>query len=102
MRRIARELDAGAMSLYWHVESKDELLDLMQDAVEGEQWAPDPNRGLADRSAAMALAQRAALHRHQWLMDLIGGRPPLGPNALRNLDRALAVIDRLGWEPRQR
>jgi hypothetical protein len=44
----------------------------------------------------MALAQRTALHRHQWLMDLIGGRPPLGPNALRNLDRALAVIDPLG------
>jgi AcrR family transcriptional regulator len=29
MRRIAREFDAGAMSLSWHVESKDELLDLM-------------------------------------------------------------------------
>src|SRR5207247_4045186 len=29
MRRIARELNAGTMSLYWHVASKEELLDLM-------------------------------------------------------------------------
>lgn len=96
MRRIARELNAGAMSLYWHVESKDELLDLMQDAVEGEQQAPDPTGDWQTDLRAMALAQRAALHRHQWLMDFIGGRPPLGPNTLRNLDRALAVIDPLG------
>ena len=35
MRRIARELNAGAMSLSWHVSSK-ELLDLMLGTVEGE------------------------------------------------------------------
>ncbi|HTT89866.1 MAG TPA: TetR/AcrR family transcriptional regulator [Acidimicrobiales bacterium] len=29
MRRIARELDAGATSLYWHVPDKDHLLDLL-------------------------------------------------------------------------
>ena len=28
MRRIARELHAGAMSLYWYVGSKEELLGL--------------------------------------------------------------------------
>jgi AcrR family transcriptional regulator len=96
MRRIARELNAGAMSLYWHVASKDELLDLMQDAVEGEQQMPEPTGDWRTDLRAMALAQRAALHRHQWLMDFIGGRPPLGPNTLRNMDRALAAIDTLG------
>ena len=33
MRRIARELGAGTMSLYHYVRSKDELLALMWDAV---------------------------------------------------------------------
>ena len=28
MRRIARELHSGTMSLYWHIRSKEELLDL--------------------------------------------------------------------------
>ena len=43
MRRIARELNAGTMSLYWHVASKEELLDLMIDSVQGEQLTPEPS-----------------------------------------------------------
>jgi AcrR family transcriptional regulator len=96
MRRIARELNAGAMSLYWHVESKDVLLDLMLDAVEGEQQPPEPTGDWRTDLRAIAMAQRAALHRHQWLMDFIGGRPPLGPNTLRTMERALGAIDELG------
>jgi AcrR family transcriptional regulator len=92
MRRIARELNAGAMSLYWHVASKDELLDLMLDAVEGEQEFPAPTGDWQADLQAMAHAQRHVLHQHQWLMDFIGGRPPLGPNTLKNLERSLAVL----------
>jgi AcrR family transcriptional regulator len=98
MRRIARELNAGAMSLYWHVSSKDELLDLMLDAVEGEQRFPGATGDWRADLTAMARTQRTVLHRHQWLMDFIGGRPPLGPNTLRNLERSLAVIDKLGLD----
>src|ERR1035437_8960211 len=32
MRRIAKEIGVGAMSLYWHVADKEQLLDLMLDA----------------------------------------------------------------------
>ena len=39
MRRIARDLNAGTMSLYWHIASKEELLDLMID--------DDPGRAAA-------------------------------------------------------
>ena len=95
MRRIARELNAGAMSLYWHVASKDELLDLMLDAIEAEQVFPAPTGDWRADLRAIAMTQRTVLHRHQWLMDFIGGRPPLGPNTLRNLERALTVIDKL-------
>jgi AcrR family transcriptional regulator len=95
MRRIARELGAGAMSLYWHIASKDELLDLMLDAVEAEQEFAVPTGDWRIDLRAMAITQRAVLHRHEWLMDFIGGRPPLGPNTLRNLERALAVTDKL-------
>ena len=42
MRRIAREVGAGAMSLYWYVASKEELLDLMLDAIEAEIEVPEP------------------------------------------------------------
>ena len=98
MRRIARELNAGAMSLYWHVASKDELLDLMLDTVEGEQQFPAATGDWRTDLRALAVAQRSTLHRHQWLMEFIGGRPPLGPNTLRNLERSLAVADKLGLD----
>ena len=35
MRRLADRLGAGAMSLYWHVESKEDVFDLALDAVPG-------------------------------------------------------------------
>src|SRR5437879_1586092 len=44
MRRVARELGVGNMSVYWHVASKEDLLALMIDAVEGEFEVPEPSR----------------------------------------------------------
>src|SRR2546429_1473135 len=44
MRRLGDELGAGAASLYWHVGSKDGLLDLVLDEIIGEQPGPDPDQ----------------------------------------------------------
>ena len=41
IRRIARELGSGAMSLYHYFDSRDELLDLMADRVAAEMVVPD-------------------------------------------------------------
>ena len=92
MRRIARELNAGAMSLYWHVSSKEELLDLMLDAVQGEMTAAEATGDVRADLRRMALNQRATLYRHRWVMAFIGGRPPMGPRALRNVERALSIF----------
>ena len=40
MRRIASELSVGTMSLYHHVSDKDELLELMADAISAELLVP--------------------------------------------------------------
>jgi AcrR family transcriptional regulator len=98
MRRIARELNAGTMSLYWHVASKDELLDLMIDSVQGEQQAPEPSGDWRADLRALTRNARAALHRHTWMVDFMGGRPPVGPKALQNLEHALGSLDGLGLD----
>jgi AcrR family transcriptional regulator len=98
MRRIARELNAGTMSLYWHVASKEELLDLMIDTVQGEQQAPEPSGDWRADLRALTRNARAALHRHQWMVDFMGGRPPVGPKALQNLEHALGSLDGLGLD----
>ena len=52
MRRLAEELGTGAASLYWHVGSKDGLLDLVLDEVIGEGKVPDPDPELDERERA--------------------------------------------------
>lgn len=98
MRRIARELNAGTMSLYWHIASKEELLDLMIDEVQGGRPLPDPSGDWRQDMDQLARITRQSLHQHQWMMDVMGGRPPAGPKSLRNLERTLASFDGLGLD----
>ena len=98
MRRIAREVGAGVMSLYWYVSSKEELLDLMLDVIEAEIEVPDPSGDWRADLGAFAHKTREALRRHRWAVDFIGSRPPQGPNDVRNLERLLSVLDGLGVE----
>jgi len=98
MRRIAQVLRAGTMSLYWHVASKDQLLDLMLDALIGEIEVPEPSGDWRADLRTQARNERATLLRHLWVMDFLGGRPPLGPNTLLYLDRSLALLDGLGLD----
>jgi AcrR family transcriptional regulator len=100
MRRIARELNSGTMSLYWHVVSKEELLDLMLDTVEGDRETPEPSGDWRRDIRDVARATRDSLHEHPWLMDFIGGRPPVGPKSLRNVERTLGYFDGLGLDMR--
>ena len=95
MRRIAQVLQAGTMSLYWHVENKEHLLDLMLDTVLGETEVPDAGGDWRATLRAIAFSERALLHRHRWVMDFIGGRPPLGPHVIANLERSLTALDSL-------
>lgn len=96
MRRIAQVLRAGTMSLYWHVANKEQLLDLMLDALMGEVEVPEPSGDWQADLRTQARNERAMLLRHAWVMDFIGGRPPLGPNTLLHMDRLLGVLDGLG------
>lgn len=98
MRRIARQLGAGTMSLYWHISSKEELLARMLDAVQGEMGAPEPSGDWRADLHAVCRNTRSGLYRHRWVMDFIMRVPPFGPHQLRNAERNLAVLDGLGLD----
>lgn len=100
MRRIARELRAGPMSLYWHVGSKEELLDLMLESIQAEVEVPEPSGDWRADLQAFARRTRAGMLRHRWAMEFLGGRPPSGPNDARNLERLLGMLD--GLDPAAR
>jgi AcrR family transcriptional regulator len=101
MRALAEQLDTGAASLYWHVGSKDGLLDLVLDELIGEVAVPaaDPARW-RDQVREMARAQRASSHRHPYLVRLSIGRIPLGPKALALNEGVVAIMRAGGLPPR--
>jgi AcrR family transcriptional regulator len=93
LRKVAAELDAGPMRLYGYLSTKEELLDLMVDAVYGEMAAEEPLYGSWQRVLQESAHRlRAAALRHEWFVDLIGGRPQLGPNSLAHLESVLAAV----------
>lgn len=97
MRRIAREVSAGAMSLYRYLGSKDDLIELMTDTVEGEDPLPGiPGEGWRAGIQRMADRARAIMLRHPWVATLSPGRPGFGPNMMASMEACLRYVDGLG------
>jgi AcrR family transcriptional regulator len=89
MRRVAGDLGSGTATLYRYITNRDELVDLMIDAVHGEDPLPEPTGEWRADLAVVAHALRATLLRHPWLAGEMTGRPALGPNSLRRSESAL-------------
>jgi AcrR family transcriptional regulator len=100
MRRLAEELGTGAASLYWHVGSKDGLLDLVLDQIIGEQQVPDTDPGhWQEQLKEVARRPRGITLRHPYTVRVSIGRIPMGPNALRYTERVLAILRAAGCHP---
>jgi AcrR family transcriptional regulator len=101
MRRVGEELNTGAASLYWHVGSKDGLLDLILEEVIAEQVdeVPDPDpEHWQEQVKEVARTMRRTILRHRDIVQISIGRIPMGPNALRLSERVLAIM-RAGGVP---
>ncbi len=84
------------MSLYNHIERKEDLLDLMFDEVVQQMVVDEPlPDGWRDAIIAIAQRQREVLLRHPWMVELAARRPQVGPNALKHGEQSLAAACRL-------
>jgi AcrR family transcriptional regulator len=92
MRRIATELDAGTMTLYHYVRTKDELMALVTDAVMHELVLTDDlPAGWREAMRVIAHRSRDTLTRHPWMLD-IADDPAIGPNSVRHFDQCLEAV----------
>ena len=97
MRKLADELGVGAMSLYYYVPNKDELITGMVDIVFAEIELPPRD---ADWRAAMrrrALSTREALNRHRWAVGLMESQEMPGPASIRLHDAVLGCLREAGF-----
>jgi AcrR family transcriptional regulator len=103
MRRLAAELNVTAMSLYWYVDTKDDLLELALDAVYAELRLPDPDdtgEDWREQLRGMATAYRQLLVRHPWLSPLAGRYLNIGPKSLAFSRAVQRVVRRAGLPAR--
>ncbi len=102
MRRLAAELGVTAMSVYWYVATKDDLLEYAVDEVCGEMALPDltdENVDWRDQIRDLATEYRRTLVAHAWLPQLLGQYLNIGPHSMAFADATLAVIRRSGVPP---
>ncbi|UNB50958.1 TetR/AcrR family transcriptional regulator C-terminal domain-containing protein [Mycolicibacterium sp. YH-1] len=103
MRRLAERLQAGAPSLYWHVDTKDDVIDLAVDAIFGTASPAGAGGGRSwrDEVTEVLTGWRAALLRHPWAAALPARqRPTIGPNFLAGMEALQAALTRAGFEGR--
>jgi AcrR family transcriptional regulator len=98
MRRIATELGAAPMSLYRHVNGKEELLVSMMDSALGEDPLPArPPKGWRAQLELSSRLQWQGFRRHPWLAPALSiTRPQLILNGMRHTEWALRALDGLG------
>ncbi|MFE4968946.1 TetR/AcrR family transcriptional regulator [Streptomyces sp. NPDC056660] len=95
LRKVAARLDAGPMRLYRYISTKEELFDLMVDEVHAEILPAAQPGDWREALRTLAHRTRQAALRHEWMADLLGGRPTLGPNGLAVTEAWLAALDGL-------
>lgn len=93
LRKVGAALEAGPMRLYGYISTKEELLELMADAVYGEMATPaSSERAWRDALRAVAASTRQAARAHPWFIDLLVGRPHFGPHALAHYEAWMAAL----------
>jgi AcrR family transcriptional regulator len=99
MRSLARELGVEAMSLYYHVANKEEVLDGMLDAVAGEindvVSGIDPPSNQAEWKTVVReriLTARKVMLRHPWAPAVMETRTNMSPEVVRYFDSLLGLL----------
>jgi len=97
MRRLADRLGSGVMSLYWHVDSKEDVFDLALDSVLDYRGPPEMAEPQNWRAEIVHMLEdwRAGMLRHPWSASLLPRRA-LGPNILGRLERMSKILSRAG------
>ncbi len=97
MRRVAAELGAGTMTLYHYVHTKDELLELVDNALMGELLVPEDELPPGWRAGMREIATRTrdVCVRHPWVAEMPRNADD-GPNGTLHVEQSLAVMARSG------
>ncbi len=94
LRRLASELEVATMAIYRYVSSKEDILELMVDAVQPQI---KPRKGVVnwrDVVSELACDLRASMKRHEWIGELPPrARLALTPRRFAAIESVLSSLD---------
>jgi TetR/AcrR family transcriptional regulator, tetracycline repressor protein len=102
-RRLAARLGVKSPALYWYVQDKNELLDLVAEAIctpaleRYTALAADDELGWRERLEAVGRVYREVLRAHRDVPRLLVERPRLGPVRRRLADAIVGLVLRAGF-----
>jgi len=97
MRKLARKLGVEAMSLYYHVANKDDILDGMVDVAFSEIALPIVSTDWKKAMRERALSTRSVLAIHPWATSMMQSRPNPGPALLRHHNWVIGTLRNAGF-----
>ncbi|MFE1318591.1 TetR/AcrR family transcriptional regulator [Kitasatospora phosalacinea] len=97
MRKVAAEVGAQAASLYWHVRNKEEILDLLGDAVIADAELPPRTGDWREEYLEYGRRYRALLLAKRDAAKVVAGRLSTGPRVLAVLEDQLDRLRAAGF-----
>ncbi len=97
MRRLAQELGVEAMTLYYHVANKDDILNGIVDNVVREFELPTRSGDWKAEIRRMAMSAYEVLLRHPWAANLVLSASGISPARLRYMDSILRSVREAGF-----
>lgn len=97
MRKLGERLGVEAMSLYNHVENKDDILDGVTDLVLSEIELPVEGDDWRTAMRRRAVSAREVLTRYPWAVALLDARTNPGMETLRYFDSVMGCLRGAGF-----
>lgn len=100
MRKLGSELGVEAMSLYNHVDGKDDILDSMVDFLFASIGPVDTDSDWVETTRAAALAAKRVFASHPWSVQLISSREGLSEASFALMDALMGRLLDEGYSPK--
>ena len=97
MRKLAQALGVEAMSLYNHVQNKEDILDGVVDVIVSEIQVPQNGSDWKASLRETVLAARTVMKHHGWAPRVIETRKMPSPSTFAYFDAVLGILRRGGF-----
>ena len=97
MRKLGQDLGVEAMSLYYHVSNKDEILDGMVGHVVAQIEIQPVDDDWKAGMRRQIMAARQVMARHPWAIGVLETRKTMSPSIMRYFDTVSGLLRQAGF-----